>query len=61
MNPFDDPDGIFVVVTDDRGHLALWPTFAPSVEGWRQIFGPAGREDCLAQVEILAGEPSAVV
>ncbi|SJN43255.1 MbtH family NRPS accessory protein [Luteococcus japonicus] len=51
MNPFDDPDGSFVLVGDDDGHLALWPTFAPPVEGWETVFGPASRQDCLDRVE----------
>lgn len=29
MNPFDDPDGTFLVVVNDQNQHALWPTFAP--------------------------------
>lgn len=55
MNPFDDPDGTFVLVSDSDGHLALWPTFAPRVEGWDSVFGPASRQECLDRVEELDG------
>jgi MbtH protein len=27
MNPFDDPDGEFLVLVNDEGQHSLWPSF----------------------------------
>jgi uncharacterized protein YbdZ (MbtH family) len=35
-DPYADEDATFVVVTDGRGHSALWPASAPIPEGWLQ-------------------------
>jgi uncharacterized protein YbdZ (MbtH family) len=50
-NPFDDDNGTFVVLVNDEEQYSLWPTFADVPEGWRTVFGAAGRADCLAYVE----------
>jgi MbtH protein len=50
-NPFDDADGVFLVVVNDEGQHALWPEFAEIPAGWTGVHGPAGREECLAYVE----------
>jgi len=50
-NPFDDPDGTYVVLVNDEEQHSLWPTFAETPAGWRTTFGPAGRDACLAHVE----------
>jgi MbtH protein len=50
-NPFDDDNGTFVVLVNDEEQYSLWPTFAEVPEGWQQVFGAAGRSDCLAYVE----------
>lgn len=54
-NPFDDPDGRFLVLVNDEGQHSLWPVFAAVPSGWAVAFGTVGegepREDCLAYVE----------
>ena len=50
-NPFDDENGMFVVLVNDEDQHSLWPTFADVPSGWRKIFGEAGRGECLAYVE----------
>jgi MbtH protein len=50
VNPFDDPDGVFVVLTNDEGYHSLWPAFADVPAGWVVGFGEATRADCLAYV-----------
>lgn len=49
-NPFDDPDGTFLVLVNDEDQHSLWPEFADVPDGWTIVHGPAGREDCLSYV-----------
>ncbi|WP_282085209.1 MbtH family protein [Streptomyces tendae] len=50
-NPFDDEEGRFYVVVNDEDQHSLWPVFADVPEGWRTVFGEAGRAECLEYVE----------
>lgn len=44
-NPFDDPDGRFVVLVNDEDQHSLWPTFAAVPAGWTVVFGgPEGTD-----------------
>lgn len=49
-NPFDDPDGIFRVLVNERGQHSLWPESADLPRGWVAVFGPGSRADCLGHV-----------
>ena len=49
-NPFDDPDGVFLVVVNAEEQHALWPDFAPVPAGWSVVHGPAERQSCLDYV-----------
>lgn len=50
-NPFDDEAGTFIVVVNDEEQHSLWPAFAETPAGWRQVYGEASRADCLQYVE----------
>jgi MbtH protein len=50
-NPFDNPDGQFLVLMNDEGQHSLWPSFAKVPDGWQTVYGAAGRESCLDYVE----------
>ena len=50
-NPFDDESGTFLVLLNPEAQHSLWPAFAAVPGGWRAVFGPAGRAECLAYVE----------
>ncbi|MGV0835204.1 MbtH family protein [Mycolicibacterium thermoresistibile] len=50
-NPFDDDNGTFYVLVNDEDQHSLWPEFAAVPAGWRTVFGPAGRAECLNYVE----------
>jgi MbtH protein len=50
-NPFDDPDANFLVLVNDEGQHSLWPVFADVPEGWKTVFGEAGRPECLEYIE----------
>ncbi|QWF84500.1 MbtH family protein [Amycolatopsis sp. CA-230715] len=49
-NPFDDPEGTFLVLVNDEGQHSLWPSFAEVPAGWRTVYGPDDREPCLEYV-----------
>jgi MbtH protein len=46
-NPFDDPDGRFLVLVNDEGQHSLWPEFAKIPQGWILVFGVADRASCI--------------
>jgi MbtH protein len=50
-NPFEDKNGIFVVVVNSEGQYSLWPDFIDMPEGWTRVFGPDLRNACLDYVE----------
>lgn len=58
-NPFDDDQGSFFVLKNERGQYSLWPTFAAIPDGWEVVMGEANcgvdggvpREDALAYIE----------
>ncbi|MER6459595.1 MbtH family protein [Streptomyces sp. NPDC048409] len=50
-NPFENPDGTFLVLVNDEGQHSLWPSFAEVPAGWTVAFGRSDRQACLAYVE----------
>ncbi|ACU72352.1 MbtH domain protein [Catenulispora acidiphila DSM 44928] len=51
MNPFDDPEGTFLVLVNDEEQHSLWPAHLDVPAGWRGVHGSDTREACLAYVE----------
>ena len=51
INPFDDDNGSFFVLTNDEEQHSLWPSFADVPAGWQVAFGEASRADCLEFIE----------
>ncbi|GGX36948.1 protein mbtH [Streptomyces malachitofuscus] len=50
-NPFEDADGVYLVLVNDENQHSLWPEFADVPDGWRTVHGPADRQECLEYVE----------
>jgi MbtH protein len=50
-NPFEDPEGTYLVLVNDEGQHSLWPAFADVPGGWTVVHPEGSREDCLAYVE----------
>lgn len=50
-NPFDDPEGRFLVLVNDEGQHSLWPSFAEVPGGWTTALEENTREVCLDFVE----------
>ncbi|GIJ27293.1 MbtH protein [Micromonospora qiuiae] len=53
INPFDRPDGTYLVLVNAESQYSLWPEPNPVPAGWSVAHGPAGRDDCLAFVETI--------
>jgi MbtH protein len=50
-NPFENPDGVYRVLTNDEGQHSLWPDFVDVPAGWTTVFGPDARAACLEYIE----------
>ncbi|MEU8797703.1 MbtH family protein [Spirillospora sp. NPDC048819] len=46
-NPFEDPDGTYVVLVNDEGQHSLWPSFAEVPAGWTVAKDEDTRQACL--------------
>jgi len=47
VDPFDDPDGRYVVLVNQERQRSLWPTFVPVPPGWSVVYGEADLRGCL--------------
>ena len=50
-NPFENAEGIYLVLTNEEDQHSLWPDWADVPDGWTTVFGPAPRADCLSYIE----------
>ncbi len=50
-NPFEDPDGRYVVLVNAEDQHSLWPSFVDVPSGWTVAFGEESRPACLDYVE----------
>jgi MbtH protein len=46
-NPFEDPDGTYVVLVNDEGQHSLWPSFVETPAGWTIAREESSRSECL--------------
>ncbi|MET7938112.1 MbtH family protein [Streptomyces sp. NPDC005322] len=49
-NPFEDPEGTYLVLVNDEGQHSLWPAFVEVPEGWRTVLAEATRDAALEYV-----------
>ncbi|MGC4903848.1 MbtH family protein [Micromonospora echinospora] len=50
-NPFDDPEGRFLVLVNDERQHSLWPSFADVPNGWTVVLEETDRQTALDYVE----------
>ncbi|MER7751516.1 MbtH family protein [Kitasatospora sp. NPDC097643] len=50
-NPFDDEQGVFLVLANHENQHSLWPAFAEIPAGWRTVKGECGRQEALDHIE----------
>lgn len=46
-NPFENPEGSYLVLINQEEQYSLWPEFADVPGGWSVFFGPDSRRTCL--------------
>ena len=46
-NPFENPEGVYLVLVNDENQHSLWPQFVDVPVGWTTVFGPESRPACL--------------
>ena len=49
-NPFEDPDGTYLVLVNDEGQHSLWPSFVAVPAGWKVALDESSRDACLDYV-----------
>lgn len=49
-NPFEDPDGTYLVLVNDEGQHSLWPSFVEVPAGWTVAHEESSRSACLDYV-----------
>jgi MbtH protein len=50
-NPFEDPDGTYLVLVNDEAQYSLWPAFAEVPAGWTVTHERDSRQVCLDYIE----------
>ncbi|ATL86842.1 MbtH family protein [Streptomyces malaysiensis] len=50
VNPFEDPDGSYLVLVNGEGQYSLWPTFAEVPAGWTVVLESTDRQSALDYV-----------
>ena len=50
-NPFENEDGVFLVLVNAENQHSLWPAQIAVPAGWRVAFGEDTRQSCLDYVE----------
>lgn len=50
-NPFEDPDGTYLVLVNNEGQHSLWPTFVEVPAGWTVAHDSDTRQACLDYIE----------
>jgi MbtH protein len=46
-NPFENKTTKFRVLVNDEDQHSIWPIFLETPHGWRSVYGPADRDECL--------------
>jgi MbtH protein len=50
-NPFDDPEGTFLVLVNAEDQHSLWPERVPVPPGWTVGLAATTRQACLEHIE----------
>lgn len=49
-NPFDDPDGRYLVLVNEEGQHSLWPALIDVPAGWTVVLAESSRQEALDYV-----------
>ncbi|MFI0789781.1 MbtH family protein [Streptomyces lydicus] len=50
-NPFENPDGTYLVLINEEGQHSLWPSFIDVPVGWTVLKQEDSRAACLEYIE----------
>jgi MbtH protein len=50
-NPFEDPDGTYLVLMNDESQYSLWPAFIEVPAGWRVVHSYNTRRACFDYID----------
>ncbi|WP_031470158.1 MbtH family protein [Sciscionella sediminilitoris] len=50
-NPFEDPDGRYLVLINDELQYSLWPSFVEVPDGWKVVLEETDRQSALDYIE----------
>ena len=50
-NPFEDPDGRYLVLINDEGQYSLWPAFVEVPAGWTVRLAETDRQSALDHID----------
>lgn len=50
-NPFENPEGTYLVLINDEEQYSLWPSFAEVPAGWKVVLTETDRQSALDYVE----------
>lgn len=51
-NPFEDEEGVYLVLINDENQHSLWPAFSAVPAGWTVVYGEETRKNCLEYVSV---------
>ena len=51
LNPFENPEGTYLVLVNEEGQHSLWPSFATVPAGWTVVLPETDRQSALDYVE----------
>lgn len=52
MNPFEDENSTYLVLINDENQHSLWPSFLRTPDGWKVVYGPENRKNCLNTIQM---------
>lgn len=50
-NPFEDPDGRYLVLVNAEGQHSLWPAFVDVPAGWEVVLDETDRQSALGYID----------
>jgi MbtH protein len=50
-NPFEDEDGIYLVLRNAEGQYSLWPAGMAAPDGWEVALPSRARQECLDYID----------
>lgn len=50
-NPFENPEGTYLVLINDEEQYSLWPSFAEVPAGWKVVLTETDQQSALDYVE----------